>query len=244
MSAPARSGGSMIGLGLTLPAPMRHNSFGNFCCARVATTMAYQMQSVAIGWRIHDMTDSAFDLGLVGLVQFFPTVALSVLIGQAVDRYDRKIIARTCQLIGALGATMLAIGTAAGWLTRDTILLLVFMSGTARAFEMPSMLALLPGIVAPELLPRAIAGSTSASQTAVICGPALGGLLYAFGPMVVYGICALIYVVANIVVAVLKTAPRKAERAPVTLETMFAGFSYVRRSPWLLGAISLDLFVV
>jgi MFS family permease len=234
----------MTGFGLMLPALMRHNSFGNFWCARVATTMAYQMQSVAIGWQIYDMTDSAFDLGLVGLVQFLPTVALSVLVGQAVDHYDRKIIARTCQFVGALGATMLAVGTVAGWLTRDTILLLVFMTGTARAFEMPSMLALVPGIVAPALLPRAIAASTSASQTAVICGPALGGLIYAFGAAVVYAICAVIFVVASILVAMLKTAPRPTERAPVTLATMFAGFSYIRSRPWLLGVISLDLFVV
>jgi MFS family permease len=118
------------------------------------------------------------------------------------------------------------------------------MSGTARAFEMPSMLALVPGIVAPALLPRAIAASASASQTAVICGPALGGLIYAFGPMVVYAICAVIFVLASILVAMLATAPRPTERAPVTLATMFAGFSYIRARPWLLGAISLDLFVV
>jgi MFS family permease len=234
----------MTALGLSLPALMRHSSFGNFWAARVATTMAYQMQSVAIGWQIYDMTGSALDLGLVGLVQFFPTVALSVVVGQAVDHFDRKRIARTCQLIGACAATMLAIGTGAGWLSRDTILLLVFVSGTARAFEMPSMLALVPGIVAPELLPRAIAASTSASQTAVICGPALGGLIYGFGAMVVYSTCAVIYVVASILVAILRTAPRPKERAPVTLETMFAGFSYIRSRPWLLGAISLDLFVV
>jgi MFS family permease len=234
----------MTGIGLSLPALMRHNSFGNFWCARVATTMAYQMQSVAIGWQIYDITGSALDLGLVGLVQFLPTVALSVLVGPAVDHFDRKIIARTCQCVGALAATMLALGTAAGWLARDTILLLVFMSGTARAFEMPSMLALVPGIVAPALLPRAIAASASASQTAIICGPALGGLIYGFGPTVVYALCAVIYVIASILVAVLRTAPRPTERAPVTLATMFAGFSYIRGRPWLLGVISLDLFVV
>jgi MFS family permease len=223
----------MTGFGLSLPALMRHNSFGNFWCARVATTMAYQMQSVAIGWQIYDITGSALDLGLVGLVQFLPTVALSVLVGPAVDHFDRKIIARTCQCVGALAATMLALGTAAGWLARDTILLLVFMSGTARAFEMPSMLALVPGIVAPALLPRAIAASASASQTAIICGPALGGLIYGFGPTVVYALCAVIYVIASILVAVLRTAPRSTERAPVTPATMFAGFSYIRSRPWL-----------
>jgi MFS family permease len=78
----------------------------------------------------------------------------------------------------------------------------------------------------------------------VICGPALGGLLYALGPMVVYGTCVVIYAVANILVAILKTAPRIKELAPVTLATMFAGFAYVRSRPLLLGTISLDLFVV
>src|SRR6202008_444183 len=77
-----------------------------------------------------------------------------------------------------------------------------------------------------------------------ICGPALGGLIYAFGPTVVYAVCAGIYVVASILVAMLATAPRPTERAPVTLATMFAGFSYIRSRPLLLGAISLDLFVV
>ena len=111
----------MTGFGFRLPALMRHNSFGNFWCARVATTMAYQMQSVAIGWQIYDMTGSALDLGLVGLVQFLPTVVLSVLVGQAVDHLDRKRIARTCQGVAALAAMLLAVGTAAGWLTRDAI---------------------------------------------------------------------------------------------------------------------------
>ncbi len=234
----------MTGFGFSLPALMRHNSFGNFWCARVATTMAYQMQSVAIGWQIYDMTGSALDLGLVGLVQFLPTVVLSVLVGQAVDHFDRKRIARTCQAVAAMAATLLAVGSAAGWLTRDAILLLVLLSGTARAFEMPSLLAMVPGIVAPELLPRAIAASTSASQTAVICGPALGGLLYALGPTIVYAICAAIYVAANILVAMIRTAARATVRPEVTLSTVFAGFSYIRNRPWLLGAISLDLFVV
>ena len=149
---------------LPLGALARHDAFANFWCARVATTMAYQMQAVAIGWQIYDITNSALDLGLVGLVQFMPTIAFSVFVGQAVDHFDRKRIARMCQSVNALAAGLLAIGTAGGWLGRDAILALVFVSGTARAFEMPSMMALLPGIVTPALLPRAIAASTSASR--------------------------------------------------------------------------------
>src|ERR1700730_3895487 len=130
---------------------MRDDSFANFWCARVATTTAYQMQAVAVGWQVYDMTGNALDLGLVGLMQFFPVVAMSVAVGQAVDRYDRRAIARTCQCALAIAAAALAIGTAAGWLTREAIFALVLAIGTARAFEMPSILALLPGIVSPPL---------------------------------------------------------------------------------------------
>jgi MFS family permease len=222
---------------------MRHTSFANFWCARVATTTAYQMLWVAIGWQVYDMTGNALDLGLIGLMQFLPVVAMSVAVGQVVDRYDRRAIARTCQCVHALAAMVLAIGSAAGWLTREGIFALVLVTSTARAFEMPSIIALLPGLVAPPLLPRAIAASNTASQTAVICGPALGGIIYGFGPTTVYALCAAVFLLAGILVSMLKTAPPKA-RAPVTLATMFAGFSYVGRTPLLLGAISLDLFVV
>ncbi len=101
----------LTGVALSLGALMRHDSFANFWCARVATTMAYQMQAVAIGWQIYDITDSALDLGLVGLVQFMPTVAFSVFVGQAVDHFDRKRIARICQCVDALAAAVLALGT-------------------------------------------------------------------------------------------------------------------------------------
>jgi MFS family permease len=223
---------------------MRHTSFANFWCARVATTTAYQMLWVAIGWQIYDMTGNALDLGLVGLMQFLPVVAMSVVVGQTVDRYDRRAIARTCECVHALAAAALAIGSAMGWLTREGIFGVVLVTSTARAFEMPSIIALLPGLVAPQLLPRAVAASNTASQTAVICGPALGGIIYGIGPTTVYALCAATFLLATILVSMLKMAPPPKARAPVTLATMFAGFSYVSRTPVLLGAISLDLFVV
>ena len=223
---------------------MRHTSFANFWCARVATTTAYQMLWVAIGWQIYDMTGNALDLGLVGLMQFLPVVAMSVVVGQTVDRYDRRAIARTCECVHALAAAALAIGSAMGWLTREGIFGVVLVTSTARAFEMPSIIALLPGLVAPQLLPRAVAASNTASQTAVICGPALGGIIYGIGPTTVYALCAATFLLATILVSMLKMAPPPKARAPVTLATMFAGFSYVSRAPVLLGAISLDLFVV
>ncbi|MFL6837352.1 MAG: MFS transporter, partial [Bradyrhizobium sp.] len=121
---------------------------------------------------------------------------------------------------------------------------ILLASGTARAFEIPTIHALLPGIVPAKLLPRAIAASASAQQTAVICGPSLGGLLYMFSPTGVYAICTLVFIAASVLISLVRVTPRNEARRPVSLATLFAGFRYIRRHPILLGAISLDLFAV
>jgi MFS family permease len=222
----------------------RHPSFMLFWCARTFTNGAYMMQGVAVGWQIYELTNDPFDLGLVGLAQFLPLVGFSVIIGQVADLFDRRLVVASCQLIKAVAALALAIGTARGALSRDTMLAILFVSGTARAFEMPTLHALLPGIVPVALLPRAIAASASAQQTAVICGPSLGGLLYVLSPTGVYATCTIVFIAASVLISLIHVAPRKEERKPISLETLFAGFRYIRSRPILLGAISLDLFAV
>src|SRR4051812_24396124 len=221
-----------------------HRSFVAYWSARTATNGAYQMQAVAVGWQIYELTGSAFDLGLVGLVQFFPVVVLSIAIGHLADRYDRRVMAGTCQVVKALCAAVFAIGTLLGLLDRDTMLAILFVSGTARAFETPTMHTLVPGIVPPALLPRAIAASVTASQTAIICGPALGGFLYVFGASAVYFTCAAVFVMASILISLIRLQGPSPEKKPVTLESLFAGFRYIRHNKVVLGAISLDLFAV
>jgi len=223
---------------------MRQRSFLLFWCARTLSNAAFMMQGVAVGWQIYELTDNPLDLGLVGLVQFFPVVAFSVAIGQAADRFDRRVIAACSQIGKGIAALALALGTAGGWLGRDSMLAILFLSATARAFEMPSMHALVPALVPAPLLPRAIAASASAQQTAVICGPSLGGLLYGLGPTVVYATCTAVFVAASLLIAQVRIGPRVKERMPLGMETLFAGFSYIRSRPVLLGAISLDLFAV
>jgi MFS family permease len=223
---------------------LRHRSFVRFWSARTFTNGAFMMQGVAVGWQIYDLTHSPLDLGLVGLVQFFPLIVTSILAGQLLDLVDRRIIAAACQIGKASAALALAIGTAQGWLTREAMFAILFVAGTARAFEIPTMHSLLPGVVSPTLLPRAIAASASAQQTAVICGPSLGGLLYGLGPAVVYATCTVVFVVAAVLISLVEIAPRRDEKRPISLATLFAGFVYVRTHPILLGAISLDLFAV
>jgi MFS family permease len=222
----------------------RHKPFALFWVMRVATTTAFFMQSVAIGWQIYDMTGNPLDLGLVGLVQFFPLVLLAVVVGQIIDRYDRRAIARACQIVKAACAIALALGSARGWLGRDAFFVILLVVGTARAFETPTLHALVPSLVPPVLMPRAVAASATANQTAIICGPALGGLIYAFGPTTVYLTCAVVFIAASVLVSLLPRDTRPRARKPVNLTNLLGGFSYVRHQPILLGAISLDLFVV
>jgi MFS family permease len=223
---------------------LRHRSFVRFWCARTFTNGAFMMQGVAVGWQMYDLTNNPLDLGLVGLVQFFPLIATSVIAGQVLDLFDRRMIAAACQIGKALAALALAVGTAQGWLGRDAMFVILFLSGTARAFEIPTMHSLLPGVVPMTLLPRAIAASASAQQTAVICGPSIGGLLYVLGPAVVYATCTIIFIAASVLISLVHIERRREERRPISLETLFAGFVYVRTHPILLGAISLDLFAV
>ena len=222
----------------------RHRSFVLFWCARTFSNGAFMMQGVAVGWQIYDLTNDPLDLGLVGLMQFFPLIALALVIGQVADRCDRRLVAAVSQVGKALAALMLAVGTFEGWLGRDAMLGVLLFSGTARAFEMPTMHAMVSGIVPPLLLPRAIAASATAQQTAVICGPSIGGLLYAFGPTIVYAICTAVFLAASVLISLVHLTARNDPRKPVSLDNLFAGFRYIRHNPVVLGAISLDLFAV
>ena len=206
--------------------------------------MAYQMLTVAVGWQVYALTGSALDLGLVGLVQFLPAFALMLVVGHIADRFDRRRVLRACQLVGTAAVALLAIGNVMGWVTEHAIFALVFIVGCARAFEMPTLQALLPALVPLRLLPRAVASSASASQTAIIFGPAAGGLLYVAGPAWTYSACAVAYLVAAILVGMIRYERKVSIRTPVTLSSVFAGLSFIRSRQALLGAITLDMVAV
>jgi MFS family permease len=227
-----------------VPSLLRHPSFVMFWCARTSTAGAYQMFAVAVGWQLYDLTNNPLDLGIVGLVQFVPLVSLAVFVGQIADRYDRRAVLRLTQIAKALAAVALALGSIGGFITRELMFTILYVVGIARAFEMPTMHAILPDIVPQRVLPRAIAASASAQQTAIIAGPAIGGVLYALGPAAVYGCCVAIFVTAAVLVSLVQTALARQDKTPVTLASLFAGFGYIRSREVLFGVISLDLFAV
>ncbi|MEI9804038.1 MAG: MFS transporter [Pseudolabrys sp.] len=223
---------------------LQQRPFVLFWLARLNATMGYHMLSLTIGWQIYDITNSAYDLGLVGLIQFVPAVVLTLLIGHAADRYDRRLIVRGAQSIYALAAVMIAGALYFGVLSRDLLFAAVFMIGCARAFEMPTAHALAPTLVPQSLVSRSVAAWTSANQIAVICGPALGGLIYALNPKLVGPICLVFFVTSITLISMVRVKGPVPSRDPPTFASVLAGFEYVRTRRRLLGVITLDLFVV
>jgi MFS family permease len=223
---------------------LRHPAFLWFWVSRVLTAMGFQITSVAIGWRIYDITGSAYALGFVGLVQFLPMLALTLVSGHVADRYDRRRIVIICQLVDAAALSFLVAGVLAGWTGVWSIYAAVALLGAAQAFAAPTASAMLPSVVPAALLPRAMALSSSAWQTAMIVGPSAGGVLYAVGasfPFVVAGASFLVATFATFMIRMERRAPG---REPVTLKSVFGGLTFIWSRPVVLGTISLDLFAV
>jgi len=215
-----------------------------FWSARIASSLSFQMLAVGVGWRIYALTDSAFDLGLVGLAQFVPMVLFTLVVGPLADRYDRRRIVGICQVVEGLAAAVLAVGTVRDFLGRDSIYAAVAVIGAARAFESPTMAALLPGLVPRALVERASAGSASANQTAQILGPALGGVLYALGPAIVFAFAGTLFLAAATLVTCIHSEHAAPMRTTIAWRSFFAGMAFVWRNPPILGTVSLDLFAV
>ena len=226
------------------PSLRHHRPFALYWVSRVSSTIALQMQAVAVAWQMYDITHNPLDLGLVGLTQFIPAALFVLVAGHVADRYDRRTIVRICQMTSGCATAVLAIGTAGGWLTREALLAIVFVTGSARAFEQTTLTTLLPGIVPVALLSRATAAGASATQIAVIGGPAMGGLLYAVSPILVYALCCTLYFTSSILISNVKVERNAASREPISVAVLFAGFRYIRHNPVILGIISLDLFAV
>ena len=224
--------------------PLRDPTFLAFWTSRTLSTIAFQMLSVGVGWHIYDVTHSAFALGMVGLVQFLPQVVLTLIAGHAADRYDRRGLGAICQGIEALTTVALVLASVLAPRNVTIIYTALALIGAARAFEGPTLQALLPALVPIEFLANASARSASATQVATIIGPALGGLTYGFGMPVVFGICSALFFTSAMLLRSLRVARRQADTSSPTLTSLLAGLRYIHERPVIFGAITLDLFAV
>ena len=219
--------------------------------ARLAGTMGMQMLMVAVGWQMYELTGSAWDLGLVGLYQFLPALLLTLVAGHVADRLHRGRIIATCFVTQALVALVLIAATqgwgasdAGHWASRELLLGLSVVLGIVRAFQMPAQQALMPTLVPPAMLPRAMAFSSGGNQAAVIVGPALGGVIFVAGATAVYAACAGLFIAGSVLIALVRYGHVVPPREAVSLKTLLAGVQFVWQRKALLGAVSLDLFAV
>ncbi len=223
---------------------LRHRAFVAFWLTRIASGFGFQMLSVAVGWQIYAITGRAFDLGLIGLVQFVPSLLLALPAGHVADQFERRRIVLFGQIVEWIAIALLAGMSLAHGIHELGILALVFVIGVAKAFEFPALQSMLPALVPASILPRAMAVNASAGQAAMIMGPALGGFLYVAGPGVVYSVCGLLYLVSVVLMSRLRYEQAPPKREPATLKTLFAGVHFIRARKDVLGVISLDLFAV
>jgi MFS family permease len=228
-----------------------HPNFVSYTLARFFIVVALEMQSVAVGWQVYEITKRPLDLGYVGLAQFLPGFALFLFAGHAADLYDRRKLLMWCYGGFALcSALLLAISWRAPQSVHSIYFVLVLL-GIFRCFNWPASRALLPQLVPEEHFSNAVAWTASTFQIATIAGPAIGGIAYALfrGPEGVYAIAVAVSILS--IILTLRIHPRTAspekdlaEKEPVSLRTVLAGFRFISEKKLILGSISLDMFAV
>ncbi len=228
-----------------------HPGFVLFQIARFLIVAAVEMQAVAVGWQVYDITKRALDLGLVGLAQFLPGILLFLVSGHASDRFDRRKVLGACYAGYALCSGLLLVIAQVGAhsvrpISVRSIYAVLILLGVVRSFNGTASRSILPQLVPDEHFANAVAWNATTFQAATILGPSLGGILYALfrGPSAVYAAAMLTAVGALASTFRIKTRPQARRREPTTLKTILAGLRFIWREKLVLGAISLDLFAV
>src|SRR5438876_1079851 len=239
MSAPDHHGHSGL-------AAFRHMDFSLYQIERFLIVAALEMQSVAVGWQVYEITKRPLDLGLVGLAQFLPGILLFPISGHASDRFERRDVLSACYAGYALCFALLLALAQRGLQSVTAIYVVLVMIGAVRSFNSTASRSILPQLVPEQHFPNAVAWNATTFQAATILGPAFGGVLYALfrGPSAVYAIALITAVGATISTFRIKPSEQARPREPMSLKTVFAGLHFIWRQKLILGAISLDLFAV
>ncbi len=227
-------------------AAFTHPAFVLFQVARFLIVAAVEMQAVAVGWQVYDITKRPLDLGLVGLAQFLPGILLFPISGHASDRFERRDVLSACYAgYGICFALLLAL-TQRGLHSVNAIYVVLVLIGTVRSFNSTASRSILPSLVPEEHFPNAVAWNATIFQTATILGPTFGGVLYAatHGPSLVYAIAMIIAIGATVTTFRIRPERKVRPREPMTVKTVFAGLHFIWAKKLILGAISLDLFAV
>src|SRR6266851_4134594 len=223
-----------------------HPDFTLFQIARFLIVAAVEMQAIAVGWQVYEITRRPLDLGLVGLAQFLPGILLFPISGHTSDRFERRDVLSACYAgYGVCFALLLALAQR-GVQSVTAIYVVLVLIGVVRSFNSTASRSILPQLVPEEHFPNAVAWNATTFQAATILGPTFGGILYALfrGPSAVYAIALVTAVGATISTFRIKPSEQARPREPMSLKTVFAGLHFIWRKKLILGAISLDLFAV
>jgi MFS family permease len=215
-----------------------------FLIGRIVSILSFQMLVVAIGWQLYTLTGSALNLGFLGIAQFVPMFVLTPLVGHIVDRYDNRLILLMCQLGEACAAAILALGTVFGFVDPGVIYVIMALLGAGRAFEIPTMVSIIPALVPRAVVPSATAWFASSNQIGVIVGPILGGLLYELGAGTVYWLAVSFWLIGASFIFLIHMEAVPRDSKPVSLQSLLVGFEFVWRDRVILGTISLDMCAV
>lgn len=223
-----------------------HPGFVLFQIARFLIVAAVEMQAVAVGWQVYEITKRPLDLGYVGLAQFLPGILLFPLSGHASDRYERRTVLSLCYGGFAVCFVLLLMLAEHGTPSMTAIYAVLVLIGIVRSFNSTASRAILPQLVPEEHFPNAVAWNATIFQASTILGPAFGGVVYAafHGPSAVYLIATITAIGATISTFRVKPEVKARPREPMTFKTVFAGLGYIWSKKIILGAISLDLFAV
>jgi MFS family permease len=223
-----------------------HPGFVLFQIARFLIVSAVEMQAVAVGWQVYEITKRPLDLGYVGLAQFLPGILLFPISGHASDRFDRSKVLSACYGGYAVCFALLLALSERATPSITSIYVVLLLIGVVRSFNSTASRAILPQLVPQEHFPNAVAWNASLFQAATILGPSFGGIVYAafHGPSAVYVIALVTAIGATISSLRIKPEVKARPREPMTLKTVFAGLDYIWNKKLILGAISLDLFAV
>jgi MFS family permease len=227
-------------------AAFTHPGFVLFQIARFLVVSAVEMQAVAVGWQVYEITKRPLDLGYVGLAQFLPGILLFPISGHTSDHFERRNVLSACYGGYALCFVVLLALTKYGISSIAHIYVVLVVIGIVRSFNGPASRSILPQLVPEVHFANAVAWNATIFQAATILGPSFGGIAYAAfrGPSVVYGIAAVTALGAMIATFRIKPEVKARTREPMSLKTLFAGLHFIRNNKLILGAISLDLFAV
>jgi MFS family permease len=227
-------------------AAFSHPGFLLFQVARFLIVSAVEMQAVAVGWQVYEITKRPLDLGYVGLAQFLPAILLFPISGHASDRFERRNVLSACYAGYALCFALLLALSRRAVPSIVPIYIVLVMIGIVRSFNGPASRSILPQLVPPEHFANAVAWNATIFQASTVLGPSFGGIVYAAfrGPSAVYVIAMVTAIGATVTTFRIKPEVKARPREPLNLKTLFAGLRFIRNNKLILGAISLDLFAV